>query len=338
VTGSAGKTTTKDMTAAVLSRRFNTLKSDCNHNNEIGHPYSVLKLNGLHEAAVFELGMNHLGEIRVLADVSRPTVSVITNIGTAHIENLGSRDGIYRAKTEILEFNPKQIIVNGADDKLIQLKDRENVTFFGTDVYASDIGKMDLDGVRFTVNGRHGAYPVHIRHPIGGAVENALAAAAVGEHLGLSPDEIRAGLAAFEPSGMRMEIIRTEYGLTVLNDAYNANPEAMKETISFLAGLENRYKVLIMGDMFELGEHSEAAHSAVGEFAAVSCLDRLIFIGAHSVHAFKRANELHNNAEWYCDKQSFIDNMPRFEAGSVILVKGSRGMALEEIVKLWTEH
>jgi UDP-N-acetylmuramoyl-tripeptide--D-alanyl-D-alanine ligase len=341
VTGSAGKTTTKDMIASVLAQKFNVCKTEANHNNEVGLPFSVLKLNGSHTAAVFEMGMNRAGEIRLLAGVSRPTVSVITNIGSAHIENLGSKEGIFKAKCEILEFNPEKIVINGDDEFLKVLSAAEgaerrgNVVSFGmedyNDVYATDEGKMGLDGVRFTVNTRSGAFPVRIKHPIGGAVPNALAAAAVGTVLGLTHSEIAAGLLDFEPSEGRMVIVRTPKSV-ILDDSYNANAEAMKATINFLAGLdEYPDKVLIMGDMLELGGFSAQLHADCGLYAAEKGLKRLIFIGGHAKSAYEAVKGMHGGAEWFADKEAFIAAaVPIINAA--VLVKASNSVKLGDVI------
>ncbi|MDR1001395.1 MAG: UDP-N-acetylmuramoyl-tripeptide--D-alanyl-D-alanine ligase [Clostridiales bacterium] len=353
ITGSAGKTTTKDMIASVLSQRFVTLKTDGNLNNEIGLPLMALRLNDTHEAAVFEMGMNHLGEIRNLSKIIKPHVCVITNIGTAHMEFLGSRENILRAKCEIFEHMRRggAVILNADDDMLgkIVSTGTNNISYgiHNGDMRAINI-KMSGDGQRFDV-----VYKDVIVHelfvPLPGEhnVLNALAAAAVGFALGLSGECIQEGLRSFPLSKNRMEFIRTDR-FTIINDVYNANPQSMIAALDVLSQMASYNSVAgrkpqtiaILGDMFELGEFSQAHHEQIGRHAAELGIDYLITIGKAA--DFIRQGFINNNKDngghslSFAAKEEAEDALPKFEEflqqGDIILIKASRGMQLETTV------
>lgn len=337
VTGSVGKTTTKEMLWSVLSQQFNTLKSQGNLNNQTGVPLTVMNLQEDTEAAVIEMGTNHFGEIRSLAKIVRPDICVITNIGTAHIEHLQSRDGILKAKAEMLEYMKQggRVLVNGDDDKLITLKEsREDVFTFGlgkhNDFYAQNIAPKGLEGTRFTALWQGGSMELFVPSPGEHMVYNGLCAVAVGLFMGMKPEQIQRGIERYAPISGRMLIERTDK-LTILNDVYNANPASMKAAIDVLQYAQSR-KVCILGDMFELGQHSAKYHREVGAYAAEKGIDLVICVGEFSQEAYQEALALGANARYFPDKEEQA-LYALIEKGDTVLVKGSRGMALEKVVE-----
>ncbi len=342
LTGSAGKTTTKDMLASCLSVRYNTLKTQGNFNNEIGLPLTVFNIEKDTEVVVLEMGMNHFGEISALSKIAKPDIALITNVGVSHIENLGSREGILRAKYEIFEYlKPNGIkILNGDDDMLSTLQeDKTNCYFYSVDkkldAYATNIQEKGIDGIEATINYFDKSFDVKLQIPGKHIISNALAVTLVCHTLGLTENEIKKGLEDFTPtSKMRMDIIKTdEY--TVINDVYNANPNSMKATLDVLATTEGR-KVAILGDMFELGSYTNDMHYDVGLYATEKEIDELIFIGEHSYYMLEGAKSNKNsksNINYFKTQDDFIKNLDRLlKKGDVILIKASRGMKLENTV------
>ena len=361
ITGSAGKTTTKEMIASVLSQKYVTLKTLGNYNNDIGLPLTLLAREGDHEAMVLEMGMNHLGEISVLSKIGKPDICLITNIGDAHIENLGSREGILKAKSEIFEGMRQggTVILNGDDPLLIGLP---KIPHAGRTVYCfkseeKDIGQYDakkgnwisasnirhqgLQGTSCTISwqmeglAEYPAGKVQIQIPLPGdhMVMNALMSLAVGLELGLPPSEIAAGIKVFTPVGHRMAITQAN-GMTIVNDVYNASTSSMKASIDMMADSlkeSNQRKVCIFGDMLELGEYAEAMHKEVGEYAAVKKMDLLIAIGPLSRYMQQGFN---GNAVHFQSKEDFImEWQNHLKPGDAVLIKASRGMALESVVE-----
>lgn len=268
ITGSSGKTTTKEMIAAVLSQSFNVLKNEGNYNNTIGLPLTIFKLNKNHEICVLEMGMNNFGEIKSLSSIVKPSIAVITNIGTAHIEYLGCRENILKAKMEVFSFfTSKDIaILNGDDDMLTNIKDSSfNIIKTGLNnenhIYASDLLQIEDKGMEFSVHIGENIQRFYV--PIVGVhnVYNALCAIAVGLSMGVSIDKIKQGLSNFVNASMRMETITLYNGIKIINDAYNANPESMAAAIKVLRSIKCKSrKVLVLGDMLELGAHCEDEH------------------------------------------------------------------------------
>jgi UDP-N-acetylmuramoyl-tripeptide--D-alanyl-D-alanine ligase len=377
VTGSAGKTTTKDMIASVLSQKYKTLKTEGNLNNEVGLPRMVFQLDETHEAAVLEMGMNHKGEIHRLSRIARPDIAVITNIGDAHMENLGSRRAILEAKVEIFDFmQPGGVCILNGDDPLLRSLEREpgfwekikekKMIFYGLSpdkcpdnrpddcpakntVWADDIRELGTDGARFRIHravcqGGHcgeSSFEVHIRLPGRHMIANALAAAAVGWEMGVPPNAIRAGLETFTLSQNRMEIIRTPI-YTILNDVYNANPSSMEAALDALALMgSSRRKAAVLGDMLELGVQAAALHEAVGRYAAQTGIDLLIGVGewaAQMLTGFcsqkteeQRAVSFHRKEECAARLEALLQSL--LQPGDLILIKASRGMAFETLVK-----
>ena len=342
VTGSVGKTTAKDMLAAVLGVRYKVLKTEGNFNNNIGLPLTLLGLDHSHQIAVVEMGMDRFGEIDYLAGLVRPDVGVITNIGDAHIERLGSRENIFKAKCELLPHIQKDglLILNGDDPMLSTLRGRTPVPAVfcgvgeGMDFRAQVTGgdgvshihcrlttpRMDRE-VRIPALGEHMVYP-------------ALIAAAAAERFGLTPDEIAQGLTRFVPTRMRMNILRRAEGIMILDDTYNANPQSMRAAVQVLSGAKGEYKVAVLGDMFELGPLAPALHAGIGDYLGKAGIDCLVAVGELAKHIYDAARAAGVPDCRYCpDKEAakpVLDSVVR--PGTTVLVKASRGMAMEQLV------
>ena len=326
ITGSSGKTTAKEMCAAVLSQKYNTLKTEKNFNNELGVPLTLFRIGPEHGAAVVELGINHFGEMSRLGAMAKPDIAVYTLIGRSHLEALGDLDGVLRAKGELVEHMPPDgmLIVNGDDEKLAAWRPARRKLTFG-------LGEgCDVRGVGFAPRGAEGSaltvlagerrielfLPAYGRH----LAYAALAAAAVGIELGLSDGQIAAGAADYAPVGRRARIIETP-SLTVIDDCYNANPDSVKMAIASAGALGGRL-VCILGDMLELGELSEQMHREVGEAARAA--------GALLLTAGERSAAM--GGEHFASKAELISALPRLlKRGDRVLVKASHSMAFEEI-------
>ena len=342
VTGSVGKTSTKEMIAAALGAKFNVLKTQGNFNNEVGLPLTILGIREEHEVAVVEMGISDFGEMHRLSRIAKPDVCVITNIGQCHLENLIDRDGVLKAKTEIFDFMQEDgyVVLNGDDDKLATVKEvkgkapfffglqeSENKTALATDIqnhglFGSDF-KMSLFGKELQAS-----VPLPGQH----MVINALAAATVGKLLGMEEEDILKGIASVQATGGRSNIMKLA-DKTVIDDCYNANPVSMKAAIDLLMMAQGR-KVVILGDMFELGTNELALHREVGMYAAMARLEGMIFIGKLSKEMYEGAAKLRAMPEYYPDKESFFAaHKPEDFADTTVLVKASHGMHFEEIVE-----
>ncbi len=337
ITGSAGKTTTKEMVAAVLSRRYDTLKTQANFNNDIGTPLTLLGLAPQHQAAVIETGMNHFGEIRYLGEMVRPDIAVITNVGDAHIENLGNtRQGILRAKCEIFQhLSPDGIAVLNGDDPLLNtVALPQTILRCGRgencNVRVTDVDDRGIEGIACTVTTARASYRLTAASPGSFMIYPMAMAAAIGEALGLTGEEIAAGVAAYVPTGSRMHLIRLPEGRLLIDDCYNANPQAMEEALKLLAVTPARRRAAVLGDMGELGELTVSAHRAIGVLTGELHLDSVIAIGEKARDIASAAP----NARWYA---SVDDAMPviraAFTEGTAVLVKASHAMHFENIVK-----
>ena len=337
ITGSAGKTTTKEMVAAVLSQRYDTLKTQANFNNDIGTPLTLLGLAPQHQAAVIETGMNHFGEIRYLGEMVRPDIAVITNVGDAHIENLGNtRQGILRAKCEIFEhLSPDGIAVLNGDDPLLNtVALPQTILRCGRgencNVRVTDVDDRGIEGIACTVTTARASYRLTAASPGSFMIYPMAMAAAIGEALGLTGEEIAAGVAAYVPTGSRMHLIRLPEGRLLIDDCYNANPQAMEEALKLLAVTPARRRAAVLGDMGELGELTVSAHRAIGVLTGELHLDSVIAIGEKARDIASAAP----NARWYA---SVDDAMPviraAFTEGTAVLVKASHAMHFENIVK-----
>jgi UDP-N-acetylmuramoyl-tripeptide--D-alanyl-D-alanine ligase len=344
VTGSNGKTSVKDMIAAVLEQKYRVLKTGGNFNNEIGLPLTLLELGPEHQAAIVEMGMRGRGEIQQLARIAQPDIGVISNIGEAHIELLGSMENIAQAKGELLAELPATgaAILNGDDPWLRKLGeglDRQAIYYgFGENnhLQATDWQMTGPTNSEFKVK-VSGHKPMSVQIPVPGRhnVLNALAAIGVGLELGLSQEEIGQGLTELSLSKMRLEI-KTGKSWTVINDAYNANPSSMRAALEVLAGYPCQGKrIAVLGNMLELGEQAEKGHRSIGDTVASLGLDSLVTLGelAGWIAAQAATRGMKQRSIFACtEKEQAIRQLQAIlQPGDVVLVKGSRGMKMEEI-------
>ena len=348
ITGSVGKTSTKEMIASVLSEKYNVLKTEGNFNNEIGLPLTVFNIREEHEVAVLEMGISDFGEMTTLASMAKPTVCVLTNIGLCHLENLKTRDGILKAKTEMFDqaMPGAQIIVNGDDDKLITLKSRTpQPTFFGLDpsldLYAENVENLGLAGSRCDFVTKAGRFTATIPIPGHHMVYNALAGTAVGLALGLTLDEIRAGIETLKPVSGRNHLIHTDKW-DILDDCYNANPVSMAASLDVLTNALGR-KVAILGDMGELGENEKLLHYNIGCHAADNQIDAIFAVGELSKELVKGVHAKDPDGKLICKhfdtKEALFEALPLLlMQGDSILVKASHFMEFPEIVKWLEDH
>ena len=342
ITGSVGKTSTKEMIASVLSVKFNTLKTAGNFNNEVGLPLTVFNIREEHQAAVLEMGISDFGEMHRLSKIARPDICVITNIGFCHLEFLGDRDGVLKAKSEIFDFATEgaKAIVNGDDDKLQTLKARKDLDCisFGmdksNDVFAKKVENLGLDGLKCDISTPAGDFSAHIHIPGMHMVYNALAGTCVGLHVGLTLEEIKSGIENAQTISGRNNLIHTE-NYTVMDDCYNANPVSMKASLDVLATALGR-KVAILGDMGELGTNERELHYTVGEHTAEKKIDLLLCVGTLSEEIVKGAKDKNPNmnALLFNTKEELLEKLPELlTKGDSILVKASHFMQFDKIVK-----
>lgn len=338
VTGSVGKTSTKDIIASVVSQKYKTLKTQANLNNHIGMPLTILSLKD-HEALVVEMGMNHFGELSYLTNIAKPTIAVITNVGTAHIGNLGSRENILKAKLEILEGLPKDgvVIINNDNDLLHkwQLENKKyNVITYGINnnsKYVAKEIKYTTTGSEYQLNGKES-----IKVAVGGEafVYNSLAAISVGELLNIPIEKIQVGIKNFELTKMRLDVQKSSKGYTIINDCYNANYDSMKSAIEYLNSSKGNRKIAVLGDMLELGEFSQELHKKVGEEVAKNKIDILITVGkeANNIAETAKKNGI-NTTYMFENNQKAITKLKEIlEPKDVVLVKASNSMNFKEIV------
>lgn len=342
VTGSVGKTTTKEMISCVMEEKYKTLKTEGNFNNDIGVPRMIFRLDESYTGAVLEMGMSNLGEISLLTKAVKPTCSVISNIGVSHIENLGSRENILKAKLEILEGMEKgsTLFINGDNDLLSGVKnsdfnivkygvENENLDFRATDI-TSDSEKtefeIDFDGKKQKIVlptvGIHNVY-------------NALCAFAVGLYHGIEPGKCASALEKYVPSGMRQKIIRKN-GIVFIEDCYNASPDSQKASMNALMTIEGKRHLAVIGDMLELGSYSEKAHRDVGDYAAEKKVDYLFTYGKQSLFSAESAKKSGlENVFSFDDKEKLAEKLIcTLREGDVVSFKASRGMKLEEVIKM----
>ena len=344
VTGSVGKTTTKDMVASVLSQRYRVLKTEGNYNNNIGVPKTLFRLDHTHQIAVIEMGMNHMGEIDYLTRIAEPDVAVITNVGDAHIENLGSRENTLRAKAEIFSgVRQGGVAVLNGDDPLIAKLDGvliHPITWYGESEHCAwrctSIKEAEHDTMHLTAEtplghlettihclGRHMLYP-------------ALTAAAVGGRFGLTLEEISRGIESFAPTKMRMDIVRCKNGVTILNDTYNANPQSMRAAVDVLANYSGSYRVAVLGDMLELGDLGPMLHESVGKAVGgtpgIDCLVTVGQLGEYIAKGAKSAGmtEVYDRPN---KEEAKVVLAQVMQPSAVFLCKASRGMKFEELTE-----
>jgi len=345
VTGSVGKTSTKDMIASILSTHFKVHKTKGNFNNEIGVPLSVLEMDETHEVAVFELGMRGFGEISELSGIVKPDIAVITNVGISHIERLGSRQNILKAKLEILDGLKKNgtVILNGDDELLSGLRGLlpYKTLFYGInegqDIWACDLSSQGEEGVNFTIQTQTSEMELFIPAPGIHNVYNALAGIAVAQTLNLSEAEIREGLMSFSSSRLRMNI-EVKNGIKFINDSYNAAPSSMKAALDVLCEIgKGKRKWAVLGDMLELGEWAEEAHKEIGRLVSRMSIDYLVGIGSLARWYIKGAEENKGNKTTPILFASISDAKPYIKTlmqeGDVLLFKGSRRMNLDILVQ-----
>lgn len=341
LTGSVGKTTTKEMVACVMEQSGETLKTEGNFNNEIGMPRTLFRLSETTKNAVIEMGMDGFGQISVLAKCAKPDCAIITNIGVSHIENLGSREGILKAKLEMLDGLKKgsSLFLNGDNDMLSTVKnDDYNIVFFGIenkncDILAEDIKENGLSTEFVAVKGD---IRQKITIPTVGIhnVYDALSAFAVGIEYGIAPENIAKGLANYAPSGMRQKI-REVNGITVIEDCYNASPDSQKAGLNSLCKIAKGRKIAVLGDMLEMGSYSETAHRTVGEYAAECSVDMLYTYGDESKYMADSAKKSGLQSVFaFTDKTELTNTLlSEIKTGDTLLFKASRGMKLEEIIE-----
>ncbi len=341
VTGSIAKTSTKEAIAAVLSRRFRTLRNEGNQNNEIGLPLTILRMGPEHEAAVLEMGMYVGGEIAELARIARPRIGVVTAVQPVHLARIGSIEAIERAKGELVEALPRDgTAVLNADDRIVRRMDRRTVARTVTygfddtaDVTAEAIESAGFAGMRFVLRTGASRQPVTIPTLGKMSVHNALAAAAVGRAAGLSLEEIAEGLAAGWSAPHRAQLVRAG-GVTLVDDSYNASPRSVVAALDLLAGLPGR-RGAVLGEMLELGEASEDGHRTVGE-AAARTVDWLVVVGRDAAPIAEGALDAGMDPAQITtapDAEAVVATLPpRLRKGDVVLVKASRGIGLDRVV------
>ena len=347
ITGSNGKTTTRQMTAAVVARKFNTLSTIGNYNNQIGVPLTLLRLARQHRWAVVELGTNRPGEIARLTQICSPDIGVITNIGPAHLEGLGSLDGVMREKGQLIEhLKPEGQAVLNVDDRRVSKiaaetrRKQKDVLLFGlsekADIRATAVNEK-ATGISFSLDLPQESLTVDLKAAGQFMVTNSLAAAAVGQLLEVPPADIKVGLETFEPVWGRMDILETANGIHVIDDSYNANPDSMKAAITTLKSLRaNNRSVFVAGDMLELGAQAEALHRQVGVWAAAAEIDKLWVTGEYADAVAVGARDAGMKSENVIigSQETILDSLKEsLKPGDWVLVKGSRGARMDNIVK-----
>ena len=352
ITGSVGKTSTKEFIAGVLSVRYNVLKTEGNFNNEIGLPLTLLRIRREHEAAVVEMGISDFGEMSRLGAMARPNICVITNIGQCHLENLHDRAGIFKAKTEIFDYMSEngEVCLNGEDDMLAGVGEVNGraVHHFGLSegagfqVYATDVENLGLLGSRAVMHMVEPEVTCPIEIPLPGQhmVINAMAAAMVGKLLGLTVEQIKEGIGNVKPVGGRSNILKLSDKI-VIDDCYNANPVSMKAALELLKTATSR-KVAIMGDMFELGENSDAMHADVGTYAVEQGIEVVCCVGENSRHMYEAAVAANTKNEvlkpstvyYFATREDLLAELPGLlQPKDTILVKASHGMGFDKVVE-----
>ena len=344
ITGSVGKTSTKEFIAGVLAEKYNVLKTQGNFNNEVGLPLTVLSIREEHEVAVLEMGISHFGEMHRLSKIAKPDICVITNIGQCHLEFLGDRDGILRAKTEIFDFlsDNGMVCLNGDDDKLNTIHTvagRKPIRFGKSkdfDVYATDLKDNGLLGSEAIIHA--GLDEIGVIIPIPGIhmVNNALAATAVGLLLNLTMEQIAHGIKNVSSVAGRSNIVKTSKYI-LIDDCYNANPVSMKSAVDLLSTAKGR-KVAILGDMFELGEDEDFLHKEIGKYAVKKQIDTILCTGILSKNMYDGgtlANRESKKSEirWFQTKNELLVNLADIlKDGDTVLIKASHGMGFSEVV------
>lgn len=334
IAGSVGKTTAKEMIASVLSQKYNVLKTEKNLNNELGVPLTIFRIEPEHEVAVIEMGISDFGEMGRLAKMVRPTMAVYTLIGHAHLERLHDRNGVLKAKAEMLDFMPDNgtVFLNADDDLLAKLDCRQNKVLFGTkdnaDVKAENILSDSLSGLSCDIVSGDRRIPVKVPSYGSHMVYAALEGAAVGLAMGLSNAQIAAGIAAYETVGRRANVCDTGF-ITLIDDCYNANPDSVMCAVDSLKSVDGR-KVCILGDMLEMGENKAELHAKVGKYASDNGVDMLLTVGELSKNTCTAAEEI--SSLHFDTNAELITGLPELiEKGDTVLVKASHSMKFDEI-------
>ena len=341
ITGSVGKTSTKEMIASVLAQKYNVHKTQGNFNNECGLPLTIFEMNEEHQVSVLEMGINHFGEMRKLSTVASPDICVITNIGVAHLEFLKTREGIMQEKTQMFQdMKPGGSVVLNGDDPLLStigpVKGSDPI-FYGLDqdknvIYATHVESLGLKGTSCTIHLPEGSFSCVVPIPGIHMVSNALAGSAVGSKLGLTTEEIKRGIESLPSIQGRNHIIQTDR-LILLDDCYNANPVSMKASLDVLNMGIGR-KVAVLGDMGELGPDYAALHRSVGEYAAEIGIDLVCAIGPMSKEIAEGAASDGTKALWFETKADFLaQTKDILKDGDNVLIKASHGMEFPEIVE-----
>lgn len=344
VTGSVGKTSTKDIIASVVSKKYNVCKTQGNFNNHIGLPLTILGLKN-HEALVVEMGMNHFGEISKLTDIAKPTIAVITNIGTSHIGNLGSRENILKAKLEILEGLDKDgtIIINN-DNDLLNNWNKKN-TKYKTITYGIE-EKSDFKPYNIKINENGSSYNIDINNkkyeievPVSGKhfVYNSMSAIAVGKVLNIDMKDVITGIKEFELTKKRMDIQKMHNGITLINDSYNASYDSMKSALEYLKDISGKRKIAVLGNMLELGHFTKELHEKVGKEVYNNKIDILVTIGDLAKDISKEAIKLGmktNNIYIYDNNKQALNLLENIlKEGDIVLFKASNAMHFTDIVE-----
>ena len=347
ITGSVGKTSTKDMVASVVSQKYKTLKTIGNNNNNIGLPFTILRLKD-EEIMILEMGMNHFGEIHLLSKIAKPNICVITNIGTSHIGNLGSKENILKAKLEILDGADNPTIIINNDDELLhkwylENKDSRKIITYGienkSDIMAEDmILEQEKSTYKCNIDGKE----MDVEVPIAGRhfVLNSLCATTVGITLNIDSRKIINGIKNVELTKKRMDIKEIN-GIKVINDAYNASPEAMKASLNYLSSFKDNRKIAVLGDMFELGEYAEKLHRLVGEEVYKNNIDILVCAGENAKLIADEALEngmKKENIYYFEDEDEILEVLKNIvKTGDIVLFKASNGMKFYELADRFIE-
>lgn len=351
ITGSNGKTTTKELISSILAKKYRVLKTPGNFNNLVGLPLTLFQLNQSHEIGVLEMGMNRFGEIKRLTEIAQPDIGVITNIQMAHVAKLGNIEGIMAAKGELFEGMDERgiAIINSDDDRVSNL----GTTFKGkkitfglraqSDISASKIENLGVGGIAFTLYILGKNLRIDLRSPGIYNLYNALAAAAVAMALNMEMEVIKEGIEDFRPLSMRMEILEMPDGIKVINDSYNANPGSIAVALKTLIDLKNNGRgIVALGDMLELGDASNSAHYHIGRSIAQSKIDHLMVMGDYAEAVLKGAMEAgmntHKLFKGRTHKEISLKLKETLKAGDWVLIKGSRNMHMETLIDELTEN
>ena len=338
VTGSVGKTSTKDMIAAVLSTEYKVLKTEANYNNHIGLPLTILKLTD-EDILVVEMGMNHFGELSYLTDIARPTIGVITNIGTAHIGNLGSRENIMKAKLEIIEGLNGPLIINNDNDimhnNLDYIKSLNKVITIGID-NKSDYMAKDINNSTFVVENNKITSPINNT----AFIYNSLVAYTIGKLCNVSISNIQKGIKNMQFTSNRLEFKKTKNGVTIIDDTYNSSLDAIKSSLEILEKEPSKRKIAVVGDILEVGEYNKEIHRNIGKLLLENKLDIIVTIGTNTKYTdeYLKENNYTNYYHFNNESESHEKIKELLQDGDVVLFKASHGMKLGNIVKYLMEE